>query len=156
MTAYRYTSPATGRTREAGSLKTLTEAVHTEVLATGCTIRVEKRFDDRWMPFTQVTPTRRPRHRPSPERHAMTTTRTTATVTRIGGGWTLTTALELTDAEACALTFQANPALVRLGDYVEVTDAEGTRIGHVAGGTYHPGSLARDTRPFGTYTIELM
>lgn len=53
-----------------------------------------------------------------------------------GHGWTLTTDAELTDAEALALSFRATPAQVTLGEFVEVVDAGGTRIGHVSTAVY--------------------
>jgi len=52
-------------------------------------------------------------------------------------GWALTTPGTLTDTEAQAITFRADPDQVRLGTYVEVVDAEGIRIGRITSATYH-------------------
>lgn len=51
-------------------------------------------------------------------------------------GWSIYTAATLTDEEAQAVTFRATPDQVRMGDFVELQDAEGTRIGHVARAEY--------------------
>lgn len=51
--------------------------------------------------------------------------------------WVIRTAGTLTDDEAKAITFRADPGQVVLGAYVEVEDAEGIRIGHLSNATYH-------------------
>jgi hypothetical protein len=61
-------------------------------------------------------------------------------VTHARGDWTLTTEATLTDQQAGQLTFQAARSQVNMGAYVQVVDAGGTRIGHLASATYHRGS----------------
>jgi len=51
-------------------------------------------------------------------------------------GWVLETELALENKQAAAITFRAEPKQVVLGDYVEVRDAMGTRIGHVKTAEY--------------------
>ena len=51
-------------------------------------------------------------------------------------GWKLSTTATLTDDEAKTLTFRAEPSQVTAGEFVEVIDADGTRIGDVATITY--------------------
>lgn len=51
-------------------------------------------------------------------------------------GWTIETAATLSDAEAMAITFRAEPKQVVMGQFVQVTDAEGIRIGHVKSAEY--------------------
>lgn len=63
-------------------------------------------------------------------------------VERTADGWEITALAELTDAQAAAITFRADPALVRPGQFVAVEDAGGTRIGHVSGVTYHESGFA--------------
>ena len=58
-------------------------------------------------------------------------------VVRTSEGWSITTAQELSNDEARAITFRADPKQVVLGDFVEVVDAGGTRIGHLSSATYH-------------------
>lgn len=58
-------------------------------------------------------------------------------VVKHADNWSITSPVSLTDEEAQALTFRADPKQVVLGDLVTVTDPEGTRIGHVASATYH-------------------
>lgn len=53
-----------------------------------------------------------------------------------GFGWKLSTPETLTDEAAATITFQATPEQVVLGEYVEVEDAEGIRIGHVQTAVY--------------------
>lgn len=50
---------------------------------------------------------------------------------------TLTVADTITDEQAAGITFRAKPEQVRLGAFVQVKDAGGTRIGHLASATYH-------------------
>ena len=50
--------------------------------------------------------------------------------------WKISTDAELTDAQAMAITFRAEPKQVVLGAFVEVVDAGGTRIGHVSTAVY--------------------
>lgn len=59
---------------------------------------------------------------------------------QVKGEWHFTTEALMTDEQAAALTFRADAAKVRLGAFVQVTDAGGTRIGHLASATYHRGS----------------
>lgn len=54
-------------------------------------------------------------------------------------GWTIETAATLSDAEAMAITFRAEPKQVVMGQFVQVTDAEGIRIGHVKRAEYFDG-----------------
>lgn len=61
----------------------------------------------------------------------------TRTKGRDGYGWTITTTATLSDIEATQITFRAEAHQVVMGEYVEVVDAEGTRIGHIGGATYH-------------------
>jgi hypothetical protein len=69
-----------------------------------------------------------------------------------GHGWTIATEHTLTDAEAAAITFRAEPRQVVMGEFVEVADAEGTRIGHVKTAEY----VERAFGPaFVTVSIEL-
>lgn len=56
---------------------------------------------------------------------------------RKGHGWTITTDLSMTDETAAGLQFRAEPSQVVMGDFVEVVDAEGTRIGHVKAAEYY-------------------
>ena len=51
-------------------------------------------------------------------------------------GWKITTTKTLTDDEAQAITFQAAPEQVTLGEFVSVEDAFGIRIGHVKTAEY--------------------
>ena len=51
-------------------------------------------------------------------------------------GWTITSTSLLTDEAAQALTFLAEPKQVVMGDFVEVKDPAGTRIGYVAQAEY--------------------
>jgi spore germination protein YaaH len=55
------------------------------------------------------------------------------------GDWSITTAATITDKQAAAITWRANPGDVVLGAYVQVSDAGGLRIGHLATATYHKG-----------------
>ena len=59
-----------------------------------------------------------------------------------GPHWTIEAQGSLTDEEAKGLTFMATPDAVVMGEYVEVVDAGGRRIGHLASATYYE-------RPFG-------
>jgi catechol 2,3-dioxygenase-like lactoylglutathione lyase family enzyme len=52
------------------------------------------------------------------------------------GDWQVTSQTPLTDAVAAAITFQAEPAHVVLGGFVEVRDPDGVRIGRVSGARY--------------------
>jgi hypothetical protein len=71
----------------------------------------------------------------------MTTTENNAGIFRItisnSGDWSIVTAETITDAHAKAITWRANPSDVVLGAYVQVSDAGGLRIGHLAKATYH-------------------
>lgn len=53
-----------------------------------------------------------------------------------GHGWLIASSANLTDEDAAAITFRAEPKQVVMGDYVEVSDPDGTRIGHVKTATY--------------------
>lgn len=52
-------------------------------------------------------------------------------------GWILTFNQPISDAAAGALTFRAERGQVHLGDYVEVVDPKGIRIGELSGATLH-------------------
>lgn len=56
---------------------------------------------------------------------------------RDGYHWNIEAQGSITDAEAAGITFRAEPEGVVLGEFVKVTDAEGTRIGHLSAATYH-------------------
>jgi len=51
-------------------------------------------------------------------------------------GWALVTQETLTDEAAQAITFNAFPKDVVLGEFVEISDADGIRIGHVKTAEY--------------------
>lgn len=55
---------------------------------------------------------------------------------RNSDGWTIRTIASLTDEEAAAITFESEPEHVRLGEFVQVIDANGTRIGHISSAKY--------------------
>lgn len=67
--------------------------------------------------------------------------------------WTIRATGPLTDAEAAAITFMAEPSQVVMGCFVSVIDAEGTRIGHLAAATYHRRAFGP---PYVECSIELM
>lgn len=52
-------------------------------------------------------------------------------------GWTLTSDVVLSDEEAKALSFYTAPSEVRLGEFVQIADPEGLRIGHVSSAVLH-------------------
>lgn len=54
----------------------------------------------------------------------------------LGMVWNITISGSISDEEAMAITFQAEPKEVVLGEHVNVIDAEGTRIGHIKTATY--------------------
>lgn len=56
-------------------------------------------------------------------------------VTHTGQGWKIETAATLSDEEAGAVTFIVEPKQAVLGEFVEVVDAEGIRIGEVTRAT---------------------
>lgn len=58
-------------------------------------------------------------------------------LTRDRDGWTAETLETLTDEQAKRFTFRTEPADVRLGEFFQMVDAGGTRIGHLASATYH-------------------
>ena len=58
-------------------------------------------------------------------------------LTRDRDGWTVVTPDVITDEQAARFTFRAEPEDVTLGEFIQVVDAEGTRIGHLASATYH-------------------
>jgi hypothetical protein len=69
----------------------------------------------------------------------MTTTREIPdlTVRRSNDGdWSISTTTTITDKQAAAITWKANPGDVEMGAYVQVSDAGGLRIGHLATATY--------------------
>ena len=53
-----------------------------------------------------------------------------------GHGWTIESPVSLTDTAAAAITFIADPEQVLMGEFVEVKDPEGIRIGHVTTARY--------------------
>lgn len=70
---------------------------------------------------------------PIPINKALTVNRTQD---REGKHWRIQSPETLTDAEAAAITFRAEPTDVVVGEYVEVEDANGIRIGHLATAQY--------------------
>jgi hypothetical protein len=66
------------------------------------------------------------------------------TITKNNDGWTLETSESLTDAEAAALTIRAGAGEVWPGQYVEVVDDEGIRIGHVSSAVYYRDAFGPD------------
>lgn len=67
-------------------------------------------------------------------------------------GWLVTAPIALTDRQAQEISWRAEPKQVVMGDFVEVVDPEGTRIGHVETAVY---SRRLDGPPFVTVTIDL-
>lgn len=63
-------------------------------------------------------------------------------VEKLSEEWALHTDAELTDEEAAAITFQALPTDLVLGDFVAVHDAKGCRIGHAASARYYSPTFA--------------
>ncbi len=51
-------------------------------------------------------------------------------------GWKITSLTALSDEEALEITFRAHPEQVVLGEFVEIVDPWGIRIGHVSAATY--------------------
>jgi hypothetical protein len=52
-------------------------------------------------------------------------------VERDRDGWKITSEVMLTDEQAKAVTFMADPIQVTLGGFVKIVDPGGIRIGHV-------------------------
>ena len=63
-------------------------------------------------------------------------------VRRTRAGWKIESAAELTNEQACAIVFRADPSDVAMGDYVEVHDPEGIRAGEVYRATLHRQAFA--------------
>lgn len=61
---------------------------------------------------------------------------TAINVTKDRDGWRIETAGTFSDEEAKAVTFQATPEQVIMGEFVAVVDSVGLRIGHVAKAEY--------------------
>lgn len=57
-------------------------------------------------------------------------------ITKNRDGWKIESPAKLTDEEAKGITFRATPAQVVMGEFVEVVDPDGTRIGHVSEAVY--------------------
>lgn len=58
-------------------------------------------------------------------------------LTRDRDGWTAETTETITDEQAARFTFRTEPEDVVLGEFIQVVDAGGIRIGHLATATYH-------------------
>ena len=67
--------------------------------------------------------------------------------------WYITTGTVLTDEEAQAVTFKADPLQVVMGDFVELEDPASTRIGHVWKAEYVGGGWTDS--PYVTVQIKL-
>lgn len=67
-------------------------------------------------------------------------------VSKTNKGWLVSTSESLSDFAAQAITFKARPEDVVLGEYVEVEDADGSRIARVSRATlvrrlHHPNEV---------------